>query len=117
MERAWLSLFRFIEFWMGLPYTEPNQVDATLMAIKEDPRLPGGSIDTEYVTEKSTRGVNEMGSPTGEMLLEEGGKSSLACPDGAKAIITEGSPHWVKEFTSAAKHPRQESRKSSDRKS
>ena len=54
VENAWLSLFRLIEFWMGIPYMEPNEVDSTLQTIVQDPRLPGGHIDTEYVHEIST---------------------------------------------------------------
>ena len=53
MENAWLALFRFIDFWLGLPYLERSEVEIKLMEIKQDPRLPGGDIDTEYVTEVS----------------------------------------------------------------
>ena len=30
IEKAWLSMFRFIEFWMGICYVKPNEVDTTL---------------------------------------------------------------------------------------
>ena len=30
IEKAWLSMFRFIEFWMGICYIKPNEVDTTL---------------------------------------------------------------------------------------
>ena len=29
-QQAWLSLFRFIDFWMGLPYLEVNSIFPTL---------------------------------------------------------------------------------------
>lgn len=71
MEKAWLSLFRFIEFWMGLSYIEVDKIHMTLEEIKEDPRLPGGQIDTEYVKGKSTGGVKSSREVLAEMMAGE----------------------------------------------
>ena len=65
MENAWLSLFRFIEFWMGIPYINPTEIYSSLERITEDLRLPGGQIDTEYVaTPSSRRAQNVMENDT-----------------------------------------------------
>ena len=59
VEKAWLACFRFIEFWMGLPYIKSDEVEVTLAGIAPESRLPGGAIDTEYVCGASTRGASQ----------------------------------------------------------
>ena len=102
-EHAWLSIFRFIEFWMGLPYIKPNKIDSTLDEMKEDPRLPGGQIDTEYVTEESSGGACQ----TGKHATEEN-KSEEACSfnssNDSQSRVSDGRPHWLHESNVNPKH-------------
>jgi len=54
IEKAWLSMFRFIEFWMGICYIKPNELDVTLTKsiesscqsqIPNDTKLDNGEIN------------------------------------------------------------------------
>ena len=89
VEKGWLSLFRFIEFWMGLPYISPNEVSSTLGRITEDPRLPGGDIDTEYVYEQSSGGAKDR---TDEAV---NGKVNYEQFNRRKTQPDEALPQWL----------------------
>ena len=87
VEKAWLSLFRFIEFWMGIPYMQPNELDSTLGKVMHDPRLPGGHIDTEYIHEISMERADDI---TEEVIREEETGSS-------QSNLNEDLPPWLKK--------------------
>ena len=108
VEQAWLSLFRFIEFWMGLSYMEPSQIETTLKAIEGDPRLPGGSIDTEYVGASSAGGVDEIPPSSINTLAEGEENSQPETKSDAKAVTIEGELHWIQDFHQAPKRAKQE---------
>ena len=90
VEKAWLSLFRFIEFWMGLPYINPNEVSSTLSGITEDPRLPGGDIDTEYVDEKSSGGAEDRAEEAKNGDVNHGQSNRR------KTGLDDALPEWLK---------------------
>ena len=100
VEQAWLSLFRFIEFWMGLVYIESDQIDSTLGSIVKDPRLPGGAIDTEHVNDSSRGGAKANSKTQREILAEMmSDTTGLAIPSNSendKIDCKEGRPPWLK---------------------
>ena len=100
MEQAWLSLFRFIEFWMGLVYIEPDRMDLTLGNIVKDPRLPGGAIDTEHINDSSRGGARENTKTQREILAEMmSDTTGLSIPnnsDNDKIDWKEGRPPWLR---------------------
>ena len=49
VEKAWSALFRFIEFWMALPFIKKGDIDATLAGITVNSQCPAGAIDTELM--------------------------------------------------------------------
>ena len=68
MEKAWLSLFRFVEFFMGLSYIDADKVHITLEKIKVDHRLPGGQIDIK-INKKNQITIRGAVTRIGEMIL------------------------------------------------
>ena len=100
VEQSWLSMFRFIEFWMGLVYMEPEKIDLTLGNIVQDPRLPGGAIDTEHIIDSSKGGAQGKEKSQREILAEMmSDTSGLEIPntsDNDKIGIKEGRPPWLK---------------------
>ena len=99
VERAWLSLFRFIEFWMGLSYMEPDGIDSTLASIVKDPRLPGGAVDTEYISGHSKGAANEP-KPSERQILANmmSDTPELATSNHTeqdKVDMKEGIPPWL----------------------
>lgn len=100
MEQAWLSLFRFIEFWMGLVYIEPDRMDLTLLNIVKDPRLPGGAIDTEHINYNSRGGARENTKTQREILAEMmSDTTGLYIPNNSdkdKIDWNEGRPPWLR---------------------
>jgi len=95
VEKAWLSLFRFVEFWMGLSYTEPDKVHITLAKIKIDSRLPGGQIDTEYVNEYSRGGAKSRREVLAEMMAAEPDDSSDSTNHTHDGI--SNLPQWLRD--------------------
>ena len=112
MEKAWLALFRFIEFWMGLPYIEPDNVHATLREIKEDTRLPGGQIDTEYINEPSSGGATSRREVLAMMMSDQPDTLPSATSDETKSHLYDSRPKWLKNLElHYAKHGAHEYRK------
>ena len=95
MEKAWLSLFRYIEFWMGLSYIEADEVHITLEMIKEDPRLPGGHIDTEFVNEQSRGGAKSRRQVLAEMMAA--GLDSTSDGSNDKLEVNDTLPKWLQD--------------------
>ena len=92
-----MSLFRFIEFWMGLPYIEIEKVHLTLDQIKEDPRLPGGQIDTEYFKdESSSGGVKSAREVLAEMMVGAPETTSNNADD--KLHVNNSVPKWLRNI-------------------
>ena len=96
VEKAWLSLFRFIEFWMGLSYTETDKVHQTLESIKEDPRLPGGQIDTEFVLEESQGRPKTRREVLAEMMAAE--PESSSDKSDYRIEVEKTLPQWLQDI-------------------
>ena len=100
VEKAWLGLFRFIEFWMGLSYMEPDTIDSTLASIVKDPRLPGGAVDTEYINGSSSGGpICEKKSEReilADMMSDTSGMEQTNSPEQDRVDIHDCRPPWLK---------------------
>ena len=99
-------MFRFIEFWMGLPYIKPNKIDSTLDEMKEDPRLPGGQIDTEYVKDQSSGGACQIGKYATEEGMSQA--SSRNSSNDGQYRVSDGRPHWLHKSNLNPEHVNQE---------
>ena len=79
---------------MGFPYIETNKLDFTLSKIKNDPRLPGGQIDTEYVKGTSNVGTGPIGNDSTEG--DEHRKASVMSSDTSDHTTEkDGIPQWL----------------------
>ena len=81
---------------MGLPYTEADKVHQTLERIKEDPRLPGGQIDTEFVLEESRGKPKTRREVLAEMMAAEP-ESSLDESD-YRMNLEKTLPQWLQDI-------------------
>ena len=100
VEKAWLSLFRFIEFWMGLSYMDPDTIDSTLANIVKDPRLPGGVVDTEYVNGSSSGGPmcakKSEREILADMMSDTSGMEQTNTPEPDRIDSHDCRPPWLK---------------------
>ena len=87
---------------MGFPYIETNKIDFTLSEIKNDPRLPGGQIDTEYVKETSNVGTGPIGDDSTE---EDDYRKASVNSSNTSDHMTEndGLPQWLQRSNLASK--------------
>ena len=81
---------------MGLSYIELEKVHLTLEQIKEDPRLPGGQIDTEYIKDQSRGGAKSRREILAEMMVGEPETTS----NNADGKIDENNslPQWLRNI-------------------
>ncbi len=80
---------------MGLSYIEVDKIHITLENIKEESRLPGGNIDTEYVKEKSQGGAKSRREVLAEMMADDPETTSDIAND--KPDVKCSLPQWLQD--------------------
>ena len=94
-----------MEFWMGLPYIKPEEVDDKLSKMSLDPRLVEDTTDTEFVHRPSAGGAEGQTFVTSETSPGNNlAASSRKVSTGSEATGRLGySPPWLPEWAHAKK--------------